>query len=101
MSTLWMYRLKVSERLALRVFLAPVEALLAALAVFLLGAALAMVTRCAGGKCWGRGRAAALWGARAKFGVGRQKAGVQTSGPRSRAAARVTARSFAGAEMME
>ena len=42
LSTLWMYRLKVSLRLALRVFLAPVDALLAALAVFLLGAALAI-----------------------------------------------------------
>ena len=42
LSTLWMYRLKVSLRLALRVFLAPVDALLAALAVYLLGAALAI-----------------------------------------------------------
>jgi len=40
-----MYVLKVSVRLALRVFLAPVDALLAAFAVFLLGAALAILIK--------------------------------------------------------
>ena len=40
--TLWMYELNVSVRLLLRAFFAPVDALLAAFAVFLLGAALAI-----------------------------------------------------------
>ena len=47
MSTLWMYRLKVSTRLCLRVFFAPVDAVFAAFAVFLEGAALA-IWGCAG-----------------------------------------------------
>ena len=73
--------LKVSERLALRVFLAPVEALLAALAVFLLGAALAMVEM-RWSKCWARRGAAGALGARApKFSAGAKKRGCKRAAP--------------------
>jgi hypothetical protein len=46
LSTLWMYELKVSERLLRRAFLEPVEAVFAAFAVFLEGAALAIWKVC-------------------------------------------------------